>query len=121
MNKMSVTLTKSVNSGQAIYYNRSFRQVVEDHLSLMRDANNHTVVDVTPSDAEAFNGDLYGLLAKEGVSLDLHWCIMRLNDYTSPTEMTSDVMELKTPNPSFIDRLVKQFRTNQSISTTSKK
>lgn len=118
---MSVTLTKSVNSGQTIFYNRSFRQVVEDHLSLMRDVNNHTVVNIDPSDAEAFVGDLYGLLAQEGVSLDLHWCIMRLNDYTSPTEFTSDVMELKTPNPSFINRLVKQFRTNQSISMKSKK
>jgi hypothetical protein len=118
---MSVKLLKSINAGQDIYYDALFRQVIEDHLSFLNKDENHNTANIEPADGDIHNGDFFGLLNSQSAPMELHWCIMRLNGYTSPTEYTSDTLTIKVPNPAVLSRLVKQFRTNQSIRKKSKK
>ncbi len=97
---------KSLLEEQAtsLYYDPGFMTFIDDHLPTLRRSTSTRVVEVEPSQALKYRGDLFGLLDELGIPPYAKYTIMKMNDYKSPTEikeallntlMIPDVMELR--------------------------
>lgn len=113
---MAVSLVKKLPARNKVFFNKDFRKVIEDHLKILKTSQNVTPLDVSNVDASVYHGDLYGLLTKYNVSIDIHWIVMRINGFTSPTQYTQDIVSLDLPNIAYLESLLNRFRANQNIS-----
>jgi hypothetical protein len=74
------------NEGADIFYLSAFRDVLEDHVSLLRDDSTTEVIDVKPEVGYKFEYDLCGFLASVNVPAYLHWITMRVNGWHSESD-----------------------------------
>ncbi|BAS05008.1 hypothetical protein [Ralstonia phage RSF1] len=96
------------NSGPAIYYTDTFRQMIEDHLlviSSMSTTQTRTITDDDWATLYRFEGDFYGLLNALGYDRRYHWTILRMNGYRSRFEATDQITTLLLPDWAYIDKL----------------
>lgn len=63
------------------------------------------VMNVTPSDAYTYQGNLFGLFKKLGVPQYLHVCVMAYNGITSPVEFTGERTVFYMPSQDIYTRL----------------
>tara|TARA_Y100000592_G_scaffold87092_1_gene141242 strand:+ start:1302 stop:1649 length:348 start_codon:yes stop_codon:yes gene_type:complete len=103
--------------GPAIYYSEGLRRVMEDHMTFLRTSNKTRVITPTDNQLHRFEYDLNGLLIEMGIPRHLLWVHMRVNDFTSPVEVTQDNTELLSPSPEDIERIVNLYRTVNTIKT----
>lgn len=111
-----VTLIKKLPTRKKIFFNSKFRQVIEDHLNILKSDKNITPLEIKDVDASVYHGDLYGLLGKYNVAFDIHWIVMRINGFNNPTDYTQDITVLNLPNVAYLESLINRFRANQNIS-----
>ena len=104
-----------VNEGPSIYYDFNFRVVLESHLTYFRNNVTTKSQPIIPNDAYRFEGDLYGLLRRLGISSEYHWLIMRVNDFTSPQETTSELKSILVPDPSAVEKIRQLFMITQVL------
>lgn len=104
-----------VNEGPSVYYNFNFRVVLESHLTYFRSNVGTKSQPILPNAAYRFEGDLYGLLHSLGIPSEYHWFIMRINDYTSPQETTSELSSLLIPDYSAIEKIRQLFMVTQAL------
>jgi hypothetical protein len=118
---MAITLNGlMINEGSAVYYDSGFRQMLEDHLSYLKDHPQTESVEINPSSAHKGHGDLVSVLQDYAIEPRFHWIIMRLNGYTSPMEYQSDRLVLKIPQASLIDGLTRVYRVNRKLANKSR-
>lgn len=92
----------------AIYYSARFRQMIEDHLSVIREMTTNTVETYTQDDwakLDRFTGDFYSFLFAVGKQARYHWVILRLNGYRSNFAITPELQQLVMPDWEYIDKL----------------
>lgn len=112
---MPVKLVRTIDRSNSIYYEESFRRVIEDHLPILLTDGNYSVVTLDPTTTEPFSGDFYGLLKSNSSPHYMHWIILRMNGYSSPVEYRSETISIKVPLPRVLDKIVRQYLSSQNI------
>lgn len=93
------------DAGPDIYYDPAFREVLESHMSWLRNHPTTLVRGVDPSTADQYNHDLPGLLRHYSAPDHLHWVIRRLNDIPSPYADLRDLTSLLWPNQTTVSHI----------------
>lgn len=106
-----------IKEGPQDYYDPSFRDVLEAHMSYLRSSTNTYSAQVTPHDTIVYNQDLYGFLLEKNVPMHLHWLVMRINNFYSPYDFTDGCTSLLIPNGKDVDKLRQSWRTTPVIAT----
>ncbi len=102
--------------GPDIVYSEGFKQVLEDHISVIRQDPTTEVVEIDPQVAYANEGDLTAVLDHYNMPMEQHWLIMRVNGLTSPQEYSADITTLLFPSRTTFDSILSGYRTDQKIS-----
>jgi hypothetical protein len=97
-------LNLMVDPGPDIFYNPEFRNVLEDHMTWLRENHCQPVV-LKPDESYQWRGDFFGLLSQKGVARQYHWVVMRLNEYTSPHQFEQDTQAILLPNETVIEKI----------------
>lgn len=72
--------------GDSVMYEPEFRTILETHLQIMRYSPATQRIPIGPEKIHQYEGDFYGLLADQGISLDKHWIYMRVNGFESSSQ-----------------------------------
>lgn len=94
-----------IDAGSDIYYDPVFRNVLEDHMTYLREHPQTTIMPISPNDAYVYRQDLFGVLLKNNVQPQYHWLVMRMNKYTAPHQFSEDVISLMVPNANVIAQI----------------
>lgn len=103
------------SESSAFYYSRQVRTLLESHVQFLINHPDTTIFQVTPNLAYKYEGDLYGLLTTLSVPMNYHWIIMRMNGFTSPTEMPENKLAFLQPNFGVVEQIINIHRTARSI------
>jgi hypothetical protein len=115
--RMAESLWKGMfNDGPSIYYNPSFRVVLEYHLEWLRTRPRTVQAEIPLNMALRHEFDLFGFLKEIGIPEQLHWIVMRVNGLTSPEQFRTDSPVLLIPDIADIDELRTTFTTVHKIS-----
>lgn len=93
------------DSGPAFYYTDKWRRVVEDHLDLLRNAQNTTINEIAPIDAYRYRGDFFGYLTSLKIPAQYHYVVARVNGMTDGSELTEFHTTIIIPPNEAIERL----------------
>jgi hypothetical protein len=104
-----------VSPGASIYYDADFRNVLEDHMTYLRQHSSTAQIDVEATKAIKYQFDLFGLLREYRVPEQLHWLTMRMNNMTSPTDATADISSLLVPDHTEVGRIAQAHQTTRRI------
>lgn len=110
---MGFTINKT-NRGASkpIYYTDHYRQLVENHLPLIRNDTSALTVTIPTDVAFVCNADFFSVLNHFDVPEHLHWTIMRVNGYSSPTQYRTHVTEILIPSDALLERLLSVHQIN---------
>lgn len=109
---MAMSINKRmVPPGDRRYYSAQWHRVVESHLQWILSLPENRIEQVDDGVAYKYEGDFMGLLQELRVPMELHWVVMRVNGYTSPTDYTYDKTQILIPDPGGIGRLFNNFVT----------
>lgn len=106
------------DGGPAVYYDDGFRQVVEDHMTYLRTHPKTTLLTLDATKLGTlykYEADLYGFLSEFGVPRKLHWIVMRMNGYFSPTELEMSLTSLMVPDGTIVEQLVQTHRSTNKM------
>jgi hypothetical protein len=95
-------------SGPAIYYSEKFRQMVEDHLLILRALPGNTTYQIANDDMAKLNrytGDFYGFLTALNLDRRYHWTILRMNGFRSRFDLDLTLTHLLLPDYAYLDKL----------------
>lgn len=99
----------------AAYDDIGFKNVIEDHLSILANDPECVVVQVTPMQLYKFDFDLVKLLRDIGVSPELHWIVMRINNLSSMRDLPKENVVLRIPDLLKVNRLLQTYRSSAKI------
>jgi len=100
-------------AGNIAFYTPEFRHNLELHLDYLRANAPMIPVAITEQLAYKYEGDLYGAMAELGIRNHMQWIVMRLNGFTSPTQLTSNAGTLMVPEEAPISRLLNMLNTKK--------
>ena len=106
---------KMRTSGTTTFYDEGFRRVVEDHLEYLRNNGTTKVLNVSADDAVTYEYDLYTYLLSLNFEKQVHWIIMRLNNFKTPTEFGPDTTKLLVPDTTVLELMRRRYVTSHSI------
>ncbi len=109
--------TKMFVEGSSDYYDPSFRAVLEAHLPLLRQSARSYRVTVGPNKTIVYNRDLFGFLNEINVDANLHWLVMRMNNFFSSYDFTSPCDSLLMPHSEDVDKLRQSWKTTSVVGT----
>lgn len=105
-----------INAGSNVHYEQAFRIVLEDHLQYLKTHAETYVINVESIYAFKYAGDLSGLLLHYNIPVYLHWVIMRMNGFSSFTQMGEEAKDLLIPATNVIEQIRSVYKTkNRSI------
>jgi hypothetical protein len=107
----------AIKEGPTVFYDTDFRAVLEDHMTYLRGHESTTTMAVGPNEAYRWTADLFGLLNSRGVAAYLHWVVMRMNSFNSPTEMDETVSSLIIPDPRALNLIRNIYVTRAKLKT----
>jgi len=107
----------AIDEGASIYYDDGFRNVIEDHMTYLRNRTDTGVKVVEPGRAYKYEADFYGLLQFLLVPTELHWVVLRMNGYTSPTQYRPEKLSVIVPNPDVIEQMRSSHMSTRVISS----
>lgn len=96
-------------AGVAQWYQRDFKNVIEDHLNFIRQANDISVQIVEPIYLVKYAFDLFSLFRFYGVRDYLHWTTMRLNLINSPIDDFSSMSTFLVPGETTMNQILQHF------------
>jgi len=95
--------------GDAFYYTAEYRQLMEDHMTLLIADAIAGVERPTAVDVDKYRGDLNGLLLMFNVPAHLAWVTMRVNGLSTPQDLLREERVIYTVDPSYVDGIVKRY------------
>ncbi len=90
-------LDYGLSGGPDIYYDPSFRNVVEDHMTYLRTRPDNQVISIEPMVAYKYAGDYFGMLLHHKVFTHHHWIVMRINGLISPQDYRDTMLSFIKP------------------------
>lgn len=113
----NVPLYQSIPSaGPSVFYEESFRNMIETHLEWLISNPATDALTVTNSDAYRYQGDFDGLLKFLNVPKQYHWIALRMNGLTSSLDYDHSMVEIIVPSIEVISRLQRLYKTSEKIS-----
>lgn len=98
------------------YNDPDFMTFLDDHLERLRNSTNSVVVSVEPSTALKYKGDLFGLFKELGFSYPVYYVTMKMNNFTSPTPIQTDIIaSLLVPDLGEVRKLYNLWRAHAAI------
>ncbi len=109
---MATALSNHIVATPALYtYDPEYRAHVESMLPLLRNSSSTSVIGIGVEMAHLYKGDLEGFLLANGVNIEDHYLIMRVNDIDDSFSFSYD--ERKTiliPSLSLVNNLKDVYR-----------
>lgn len=102
-----------LSTGAPEFWETGFRNMLEDHLTWIKEHEGTRVVNIGPGDANKYHGDFNGLLSSLGLRFKYHWITMRLNGYFRPDEYRTEHVQVYIPSEAAIDGLRTRYATNR--------
>lgn len=103
------------SDGASIYYDIKFRNIIEDHLTFLKNSSDLTNISIDPSMAYKYEGDLFGLLSYYKIPFEHHWITMRLNNMTNPNQTKSTLLNLFILNRTVLERIKNVYMTKDRV------
>jgi len=100
--------------GASIYYDPDFRNVLEAHMTVLRQ-NVREIVAIDPAAAYKYEFDFFSLLSFHKVPDNMHWIVMRMNNFTSPTDNDRTISNLLLPDTQLVARIASAHKTKRTI------
>jgi len=100
-----------------LYTQTGLINLFEDHLTYFRNHADTTSLTVDAQKAEMYTGDLYGLLALNGVPIDQIQLAIRMNYYKNSSEYRGDKLTFLIPPASAVVLLANIYKTQKAAST----
>lgn len=100
-------------TGNNAYYTPEFRHNLELHLDYLRLNAPMTPMTISEQLAYKYEGDLYGAMTELGIRSHMQWIVMRLNGFTSPTQLKSAAGTIMVPEEAVITRLLNMLNTKK--------
>lgn len=106
-----------ISEGPSIDFDPDFREVLEDHMTYLRNHPQTQQLLVTPDKAYQFEFDLHGYLTSEhGEPLAMHWIIMRASGLRSTDDFGPNVTVLYKPSSDVISQIRQTHVSTHSVS-----
>lgn len=106
--------SEMVSEGADIFYDPDFRNVLEDHVTILQNDAATEVISVVPNVAYKFERDLYGYLSSLGsVPQHLFWITMRVNGYCSETEFLNPT-KLLIPHKNSVNKIKQMYEASNT-------
>lgn len=107
---MAMSVMEQANkSSDYYYYREEFRNIIEDHLYILKHKGKKIPVPVTAIQEMKYKGDFYGLLRSLGIPIEFHWITMRINGLHSPMDYQGTLIELIGPDDGYIKLLLQRY------------
>lgn len=103
------------HDGPSIYYDETFRNMIEFHLDWLRTRVSTVTAQVPGNLLLRHEYNFYGLLYELKIPAHLHWIILRLNGLTDPHEYRSHMTQIYIPDNADINTLRTTFSTVHKI------
>lgn len=87
------------------FYGPAFRQVLFDHMEIIKTKSARNLRTVEPAQAYKYKGNLKGLLSELGVTPDLHWVAMTINDLKNDFRDIESVERIMIPDSAYVNIL----------------
>lgn len=81
------------------YFDPRFQQIIEDHLTLLKNTAKKQPSQIDSQKAYMFIGDFYGFLAAMNVPTNMHYAALRMNGYENPSDYDGGLTILYLPDP----------------------
>lgn len=102
------------NLGNYVHYSDDFRDVLLAHKEIILKRRGTSSISITQQEADKWYGDFYGLLITKGIPVDKLWLITILNGLNCSSDYNSDFLNITTPDPDYIDRLIDIYNTKHT-------
>jgi hypothetical protein len=97
-------------------YSVGFRNLIENHLNLLRILPSTKRLPIDPKKEHSYYGDFYNLLYNEfGIAQDILWVVMRVNHLNSPLDYTGALGYVTIPSRSEIEQLLRRYLNSTTI------
>ena len=107
----------AMDAGPDIYYDKDFRRTLEAHIPYLKKHPTSTILTVTPDIVQRYEFDFYGLLAYYNIPAWMHWIILRMNDFVSPSIFPIEITEILMPLVGTVDQIQQIYNTSHSPTT----
>lgn len=101
--------SKIINTGQDIWFDPTFKSVLEDHMSYLRNHPNTQVKLLEPNLVIKYRFDLYSLLNECNIEPKYHWLLMRMNKINSPIDDFRLLEFIIIPDLTIVTRILSHF------------
>lgn len=106
--------SKAVYDAQSFpFYEEDFCQVLDSHLTYLRENGNTTVRVVDNKYMGAFLGDFYAILSNMQIDPRYHRIIMLLNGLTNPINYDGQLKQIFIPDLTLIDVIFSVYNTGK--------
>jgi hypothetical protein len=105
-----------IHPGDTNMYSVGFRNLIENHLNLLRILPSTKRLPIDPKKEHSYCGDFYNLLYNEfGIAQDILWVVMRVNHLNSPLDYTGALGYVTLPSRSEIEQLLRRYLNSTTI------
>lgn len=109
---MSKTLNEAmISTGSDFTYTETYRTYIESHLNYLREQEEAFDVPLDKKQVYKHLNDFTSLFLEMGIPYEDHYVMLRLNGFTSVTELTMDIETLKVIPGQVLATLKQLFRT----------
>lgn len=116
---MAISINKlAISTDKKLFYDQTFRRHLEAYMEWFRQHPETTVIPVDPHDAYKYEGDLYGLLSVNGIPIEYHWLVMRVNDIFRAGDVSESLTILKIPEFGVVNRILQLYKTQNKKNMT---
>lgn len=96
-------------AGDPVWYTDAFRNVLEDHLTYLRNNKTTQLQQVEPNLVIKFQFDMFSLFRFYRLQDYLHWITMRMNGYLSPIDNFSEMTSFIVPDETTINQILQHY------------
>lgn len=105
----------ALNPGANIFYDPGFRNVLEDHWTVLRNSPRTQVINVDSMLAYRYEHSFYALLNALNIPPNKHWITLRLSGFRSPLEVTKDISVIYVPSDNELTQLVQSHLSSRKL------
>ena len=112
---MTMTVLNLQNAPREInYFSAGFRNIVENHLQILRNTAKTESIAVAGKDEVKHRGDFYGLMHEMNIDRNFHWIALRLNDLHSPMDYDGKLLSVLLPDENRVEFMLARWMNSQS-------
>ena len=105
----------AIDPGPSIYYDPNFRNVLEDHWTILKNSSKTTVLNVDPMFAYRYEYSFYALLNALNIPTFKHWITLRLSGFRSPAEPDRTLSVIYVPSNDELSQLAQSHLSSRKM------